>query len=100
MFNNCRVRWANRLVVGVLGEVAKRKGLKKEDVIKIFVKGKDVEITTGFWDVLDEKAGVRTLETLFVGVNYCKDCRKFHLDEIDSDKTKLHLSEYMKTLPK
>lgn len=100
MFNDCRVRWANRLVVGILGEVAKRKGLKKEDVVKIFARGQDVEITTSFWDVLDEKAGMKTFETLFAGVNYCKGCRKFHLDEIDVDKTKLYLSEYMETLPK
>jgi hypothetical protein len=100
MFNDCKVRWANRLVLGILGEVAQLKGLKKAEVVKTFSRGKDAKVTAAFWDVLAEKAGVETFGVLFSGVNYCEACNKFHLNELDPDRTKQHLSEYMKTLPK
>ncbi len=100
MFGDCKIRWANRLVVGVLGEVAKRQGLNKQDTITTFIKAKDRGVSACFWNVLAEKAGIETLGTLFNGVNYCNDCRKFHLEEVDPNKTRVYLGEYMKTLPK
>lgn len=100
MFTDCKVRWANRLVLGILGEVAKSKDLKKADVVKTFSKGKDAKVTAAFWDVLAEKAGTETFGVLFSGVSYCEGCNRFHLDELDPDRTKQLLGEYMKTLPK